>query len=75
MHDNRQLFGNSRFASKVKNFKPSFDNCQNFDPNSKSRRTTKFEQKQPLKNKLFNSKICNYCKKEGHLVSNYWKLT
>ena len=70
-HDNRQVFGNNRFAFKEKNFKPNFDNRQHFDPNSESRRTTKFEQQQQTpKNKIFNSRICNYCKKEGHLVSD-----
>ena len=65
-------------TSKDKNFKPNFDNRQHFDPNSESRRTTKFEQSQQQqqqpKNKIFNLKICNYCKKEGHLVSDCWKL-
>ena len=74
-HNNKQLLGNNRFAFKDKNFKPNFDNRPNFDPNSESRRTTKFEQQQQSpKNKIFNPKICNYCKKEGHLVSNCWKL-
>ena len=74
-HDNKQLLGNNRFAFKDKNFKPNFDNRPNFDPNSESRRTTKFEQQQQSpKNKIFNPKICNYCKKEGHLVSDCWKL-
>ena len=74
-HDNRQVFGNNRFAFKDKNFKPNFDNRQHFDPNSESRRITKFEQQQQTpKNEVFNSRICNYCKKEGHLVSDCWKL-
>ena len=74
-HNNKQLLGNNRFAFKDKNFKPNFDNRPNFDPNSESRRTTKFEQQQQSpKNKIFNPKICNYCKKEGHLVSDCWKL-
>ena len=32
------------------------------------------QQQQQPKNKIFNPKICNYCKKEGHLVSDCWKL-
>ena len=70
-HDNRKLFRNNRFAFKDKNFKPNFDNRQHFDPNSESRRTTRFEQQQqPPKNKIFNPRIC----KGGHLVSDCWKL-
>ena len=63
---NKHLFGNNRFASKDKNFKPNFDNPQNFDPNSESQRTKKFEQQrqqQPPKNRIFSPRICNYCKK------------
>ena len=75
---NKHLFGNNRFALKDKNFKPNFDNPQNFDPNSESRRTKKFEQQRrqqpPKKIKYLALEFAITVKKEGHLVPDCWKL-
>ena len=73
--DNKPFFGNNRFSSKEKYPKTNSDNQQNFNQNTDSRRPTKFEQQQQAtKNRIFSPRICNFCKKEGHLISDCWKL-
>lgn len=57
-------------SGKEDSWKDKFDNGSR----SSSRSKPPINSKPPLPKKPFNSVVCNYCKKEGHVLSDCLKL-